>query len=133
VVTSPTTGGAITRPEQLNAAVAEAFAAGDVDAFLALHTPDATTTPPPDGVRIHGIDAIRAAVGPIVATKPRLASTVTRVVEGDGIALTHARWVMTATGADGTPVESRGRGTIVSLRLDDGTWRILIDDPLTPD
>jgi uncharacterized protein (TIGR02246 family) len=133
VVASRATGPAITRPELLNAAVAEAFAAGDVDGFLALHTDDATTSSPPVGERVHGLDAIRAAVAPIMAMKPRLTSTVTKVLVGDDLALTHATWELSAIAPNGAPVEQRGRGTIVARRQDDGTWRIVLDDPLTPE
>ncbi len=57
---------------------------------------------------------------------------VFKVVESDGLALTHARWTLSATAPDGQPLELQGRGTIVSRRQGDGTWRIAIDDPLTP-
>jgi uncharacterized protein (TIGR02246 family) len=122
----------ITKPEQLNAAIARAFSAGDLDAFVALHTPDATVVPPPEGRTVHGLEAIRAATAPIFAMKPTMTSTVIKVVEGDGLALTHARWTLSATAPDGRPLELSGRGTIVSRRQRDGTWRIVIDDPLTP-
>ena len=122
----------ITKPEQLNAAIAEAFGTGNLDAFIALHTPDATVVPPPEGRAVHGLEAIRAATAPMFAMKPKMTSTVIKVVEGDALALTHARWTLSATAPDGRPLELQGRGTIVSLRQTDGTWRIAIDDPLTP-
>jgi len=122
----------ITKPEQLNAAIAEAFRLGDVDAFVALHTSDATVVPPPDARPVHGRDAIRAATAPIIAMKPRMTSTAVKVVEGNGLALTHARWQLSAIAPNGEPLELHGRGTIVSVRQADGIWRIAIDDPLTP-
>ena len=118
---------------KVHAALEDAFGRGDLDRFLALHTPDATVVPPPTGRAVHGLDAISAAVAPIVALRPRLTSTVIGKVEGDGLALTHARWELVGNGPDGTPFEQRGRGTIVSLRQRDGTWRIAIDNPMTPD
>jgi ketosteroid isomerase-like protein len=81
---------------------------------------------------VHGLDAIREALAPLLALHPRLTSTVLGKVEGDGIALTHARWELVVTAADGTSSDQRGRGTIVSRRQPDGTWRIAIDDPMTP-
>jgi uncharacterized protein (TIGR02246 family) len=122
-----------TTPEGLHAAIEDAFGRGDLDRFLALHTTDATVVPPPTGRAVHGIDAIRAAVAPIVALRPRLTSTVLGKVESDDIALTHARWELAGTGPDGAAFEQRGRGTIVSLRQPDGTWRIAIDNPMTPE
>ena len=122
----------ITRPEDLHVALEDAFGRGDLDAFVALHDPDATARTPPEGQVVHGLDAIRAVSAPILALRPRLTSTVLGVVEGDGMALTHARWEMRATAPDGSSVELHGRGTIVSRRRPDGTWRIVFDDPMTP-
>jgi uncharacterized protein (TIGR02246 family) len=113
------------QPGDLNAAIAAAFRSGDVDAFLALHEPDATVAPPPSGEPVTGLDAIRAAVLPVIGQRPAMTSTPLRVVQGgNGLAVTHARWTM----GDGT----FHRGTIVSRRQPDGTWRIVLDDPLTP-
>ena len=120
------------RPEELNSALEEVFASGDVEAFLALHEPDATTRTPPEGRVVHGLDAIREAIIPILGTRPHLRSTVLALVEGDGHALAHARWELRTVDPDGGPVELHGRGTIVSRRRPDGTWGIVFDDPLTP-
>jgi ketosteroid isomerase-like protein len=120
------------RPEELHAALEEVFASGDVDAFLALHEPDATTRTPPDGRVVHGLDAIRDAITPILVARPRLTSTMLGLVEGNGQALAHARWELRTTGPDGAPVERSGRGTIVSRQRADGTWGIVFDDPMTP-
>jgi len=120
------------RPEELHAALEEVFARGDVDAFLALHEPDATTRTPPEGRVVHGLDAIRDAITPILGARPRLTSTMLGLVEGDGQALAHARWELRTTGPDGAPVERHGRGTIVSRRRPDGSWGIVFDDPMTP-
>jgi ketosteroid isomerase-like protein len=57
---------------------------------------------------------------------------VVKKVEGDGLALTHARWALAGTEADGSHVELSGRGTIVSRRQPDGGWRIVLENPLTP-
>jgi ketosteroid isomerase-like protein len=114
-----------TTPEGLHAALENTFRRGDLDGFLALHEPD--------GRAVHGLAAIREAVAPMVAMRPHLTSTVIGKVEGDGLALTHARWELEATAPDGTSFEYRGRGTIVSRRHPDGTWRIAIDNPMTPE
>jgi ketosteroid isomerase-like protein len=103
-----------------------------VEAFLALHEPDATTRTPPDGRVAHGLDEIRAAIAPVLAAHPRLTSTVLGVVEADGLALSHARWELQTTGPNDAPVERHGRGTIVSRRRPDGSWGIVFDDPMTP-
>jgi uncharacterized protein (TIGR02246 family) len=120
-------------PEDLHSILEQAFRSGDLDAFVAAHEPDATSVVPPEGRVVHGRDAIRSATAPLIALRPHLTSTVLKVVPGDGVALTHARWEMAGVQPDGTPFELGGRGTIVSRRRDDGTWAIVLDDPLTPD
>jgi uncharacterized protein (TIGR02246 family) len=90
-------------PEEIHALIAAAFNAGDIDAFIELHEEDAVALVPPDGRRVSGRDELRAAVEPIFALRP------------------NAR------------IEVSGRGTIVSRRHPDGTWRIVLDNPMSPD
>jgi ketosteroid isomerase-like protein len=48
------------------------------------------------------------------------------------LAMTHAEWVLTGTDEDGAEVVMSGRGTVVSRRQPDGTWRVVFDDPVNP-
>jgi len=118
-------------PEEIHALIAAAFNAGDLDAFIALHEEDAATVVPPDGRRVSGREAIRAALEPIFALRPTARIEVVGKLEADGIALTHARLNVVA-GDDDERLEVTGRGTIVSRRQPDGSWRILLDNPMTP-
>ena len=119
-------------PEEIHSRIAAAFNAGDLDAFLALHEEGAATVVPPDGTEVRGRDAIRAAIAPIFALRPSVEIDVVGKLEADGLALTHAQIRMSAT-EDGRPVEMPGlRGTIVSRRQADGSWRIVLDNPMSP-
>ncbi len=115
-------------PEETHALIAAAFAAADLDGFADLYEPDATMVVPPEGHTVTGRDAIRAAVEPTFALRPTADIEVVGKLEADGLALTHARWRI--TGADGE--EMSGRGTIVSRRQPDGSWRIVLDNPMSP-
>ena len=115
---------------KIHAEIAAAFNAGDIDAFLALHEEDAATVVPPDKRHVSGWDEIRAATEPIFALDPSIQIEVVGKVEADGLALTHARWNMSATDGD-QPVEMSGRGTIVSRRQADGTWRIALENSMS--
>ena len=79
-------------PEEVHALIAAAFDAGDLDAFVELYEEGAALVVPPEGRRVSGRDAIRAAVEPIVRAAPRFRSDVVEKLETDGLALTHARW-----------------------------------------
>lgn len=76
-------------------------------------------------------DAIRAAVARMLAHRPVVRLEVVGKLEADGLALTHGRWSLTGTGED-APLEMSGRGTMVSRRQPDGTWRIVLDNSLSP-
>ena len=118
-------------PEEIHALVAAALSEGDADAFAALHEPTATIVVPPGGRRASGLDAIRAAIEPVLALRPVVRIEVVDKVQTDGLALTHGQWTLTGSGGDGELIEMSGRGTMVSRRQPDGSWRIVLDNPLS--
>lgn len=118
-------------PEEIHTLIEAAFNTGDRDAFAQLHEDDATAVVPPEGRRVTGRAQIRAAVEPTFALAPSARIEVVDKVEGNGLALTHARWTLAGT-ADGKRVEMSGRGTVVSRRQPDGSWRIVLDNPMSP-
>lgn len=87
---------------------------------------------PPDKRHVSGRDAIRAATEPIFALGPSVQIEVVGKVEADDLALTHAHWSMSATEGD-QPVEMSERGTIVSRRQPDGSWRIVLENSMSFD
>lgn len=118
-------------PEEIHALVAAAFNAGDLPAFAALHEEHATTSVPPGGRPVSGRDAITAATAPIVASMRTFDVEVIEKLQADDLALTHARWKATAVNGD-QQVEMSGRGTVVSRRQPDGSWLIVLDNPMSP-
>jgi uncharacterized protein (TIGR02246 family) len=118
-------------PEEIHARLAAAFSTGDRAALIALYEDEAALIVPPEGRCVTGRDAIREAVEPMLSLQPSFRSDVVGKLEGDGLAVTHARWQMAGT-QDGERVELSGRGTLVSRRQPDGGWRIVLDNPMTP-
>ena len=117
-------------PEAVHAVIEDSFNRGDIDAFVAAHEADATVAVPPGGRLVHGLSAIRAAAAPIFALRPQLTITVYRKLQAGDLALTRAHWELLGTANDGSQVYFNGHGTIVSRRRADGTWGIVLDDPL---
>jgi uncharacterized protein (TIGR02246 family) len=118
-------------PEELHALVEAAFNAGDVDGIVALYDDDATLIVPPDGTRATGKHAIRAAIEATLALKPAARMEVLEKLESDGLALTQGRWTLVGSGEHGTRVELSGHGTMVSRCQPDGSWRIVLDNPMS--
>lgn len=75
---------------------------------------------------------IRAATQPIFAMGPRAEIEVMGKLQTDDLALTHARVNIVATDGGGR-VEISGRGTVVSRRQPDGSSRIVLDNPMSPE
>jgi uncharacterized protein (TIGR02246 family) len=115
-------------PEEIHALIEAAVNAGDVDAFADLHEDDAVVIVPPDGRRVSGRDAIQAAVWPIFALGPTAEIEFVDKLQSGDLALTFARVRVLGSGG----LEIAGRGTVVSRRQPDGTWRIVLDNPMSP-
>ncbi len=120
-------------PEEVHSLIAAAVDAADLDAFADLYEDDAMLVVPPEGRRVSGRRAIRDALRPTLALgEPSARIDVVGKLQADGLALTHARWRIAGTDG-GERVEMSGRGTIVSRRQPDGTWRVVLDNPLSPE
>jgi uncharacterized protein (TIGR02246 family) len=119
-------------PEEIHALIEAAVNAGDLDAFVDLHEEGATTVVPTDGRRVVGRAQIRAALVPIFAARPRVRIEFLAKLEGDGLALTHARVHLIDT-RPGERSDIHGRGTVVSRRQPDGSWQIVLDNPMSPE
>ena len=117
------------RPEELDRLFAQALNAGNLDGLLALYEPNAALAPQPGQV-VTGAQSIREALRAFIAMKPTLTMLETKTVMQTGeIALNSAKWHLTGTGPDGSPVTMDGHSAEVARRQADGTWRMVIDSP----
>ena len=118
-------------PEETHALIAAALNAGDRDAIADVYEEKAVLIVPPSRQRVSGRDAIRAAMEPMLALAPSARLEVVEKLETDGLALTIGRWNI--VGSDGGErIEMSGRGAIVSRRQPDGSWRVVLDNPMGP-
>jgi uncharacterized protein (TIGR02246 family) len=114
-------------PADVIRSFAERLNRGDVDGALELYEPEATFVPEP-GTTVAGRAGIREALERFAALKPRLTGKIQAVREGGDVALVLNRWRLEGRGPEG-PVEMSGTSADVLRRQDDGTWRVVIDDP----
>ena len=122
----------IPRLQDVHPAFAKAFSAGDLEGLVAMYEPQAILAPEP-GTVVTGTAAIREAYRTFLEIHPEIqVETLGTFESGDGIAMLHGRWIMTATLPDGTAIRNEGRNTEVLRRQADGVWLFLIDNPFTP-
>jgi uncharacterized protein (TIGR02246 family) len=116
-----------TTPEEVIRGFAERLNQGDVEGALELYEPDATFVPEP-GTTVSGRERIREALERFAALKPKLTGEIQGVREGGDVALVLNRWHLDGQGPEGR-VEMSGTSADVLRRQEDGSWRVLIDDP----
>ncbi len=120
------------KPQDMNAAFAEAFNSGEVGRLLALYEPGAVLVPRPGQV-VEGKQAIRAALEELLALKGRMQSeNQYALVHGD-IALLRAKVHLKGAGPDGGRVEINNHTAEVVRRQPDGSWLYILDHPYGAD
>jgi ketosteroid isomerase-like protein len=126
---APGTGPGLARsPEACDRLFAERLNAADLDGLLGLYEPTAALVQR-DGALAVGAAEIGAALGRLVAMRPRIEVDIVRVVQAaEGLAMVYNDWRMIVPGPAG-PVERTGRAIEVMRRHADGGWRVVLDDP----
>ena len=117
-------------PEQLHRVFQDAFNRHDLEALVALYEPGAVMAGA--GGPVQGPDAIREYYRRALATRPSIdVQTLGVNVAGD-LAMLHGKWILQATGPDGSAIRMEGRNTETARRQPDGRWLFLIDNPSVP-
>jgi uncharacterized protein (TIGR02246 family) len=117
---------AVTRPEEMNAAFAEAVSSGDVERVLSLYEPEALLAPRP-GERASGLDEIRAALEELLGLGGTMTSRNLWCMQVGELALLQGEWHLSGTGPDGSPIALSARTAEVVRRQADGSWLYVID------
>jgi uncharacterized protein (TIGR02246 family) len=102
--------------------------AGDLDGLVALYEPNAVFEPVP-GVVVEGREAIRQALGELLALQPTMVADTVDVLQADDVALVVNEWTMIGTAPDGSEVCQGGRSADVLRCQPDGSWLVLVDKP----
>lgn len=115
-------------PEEVHDLFAQALAAGDVEAVMSLYEPDAILVPGPDQVA-RGQATIGEGLASYLASKPMFKLQASRVIQNGELALLFSTWTIKETDSSGTTVESVIHPTQIIRQQQDGTWRVVIDNP----
>lgn len=122
----------VNRPEEMNAAFAEAFNSGDIERLLALYEPGAVLVPRPGQVA-EGAEAIRAALEELLALKGHMRSENQYALMRGDLALLRAKVHLVGTGPDGELLEIKNHTAEVVRRQPDGSWLYVLDHPYGAD
>ena len=106
----------------------KAFNAGDLEGLVALYEATALLIPGP-GLTARGKDEIRAALQQFLTGRPAIHIETVAAFESAGVGLTHGKWTLKGTDADGKPFESGGTSAEVLRRQADGRWLYVVDNP----
>ena len=115
-------------PEQVLRSIVDGINRGDLDALLTLYEPHAAFAIQPGHLR-HGLPGVAQALSGFVAMRGQLDLEVTRVLEVGDLALVTTVWSFAGTAGDGESVKLAARSADVLRRQDDGSWRLVIDNP----
>ena len=121
--------GAITAPDQIHDAFMAATNTNDVDALVAMYDPDGVAVQL-DGAACTGGAAMRAMFTGLTEAIRRIDGSTRKLFVAGDIALSSASWTADIVLPDGTVVQQQGTTAEVSRRQPDGTWKLVIDDPM---
>ena len=118
-------------PEHAVELLDRAFNEGDIDAVLGFYEAAAVVVIEP-GKLARGSEELRNFFARVVRSGTSAKQLRTHVIEADGLALFLSRWTLrTGTGNPDAPSQTFV-ATTVFRKQSDGTWKVLIDNPLGP-
>lgn len=123
------TGDPAGSPSEVAARFIDGINRGDLDALVTLYDADAILHWPA-GTTTRGRTAIRAVLGQLIGTRPRMTGHVEHVLTADDTAMSVGSWTMRGVAPDGTPFSASGHTADVLRRQPDNSWRMIIDNPV---
>jgi len=105
-----------------------AFEAKDIDAVMTTYEPRATVMFEP-GQATTDAASIAAAFQEATMISPHFKFSGHDVIVQGDIALHISPWVMTGTLPDGQEIAGEGLSVAVARRQEDGSWKMVIDNP----
>jgi ketosteroid isomerase-like protein len=115
-------------PKELLSSYVEKFNLRNVSSLMNMYEPDACFVVQPTQV-VTGIENIRQNLQSFIDMNGKLETKVTGVIQTSNLALVNTEWSFNGTGPDGNPINVAGKAVDLLRQQQDGTWRILIDNP----
>lgn len=118
----------VMQPEDMNAAFAEAFNSGDINALLSLYEPNSILINPAGGLD-QGIGRFRGTLEDLLQLQGRMTSRNIYCIPFENIALLRAHFILHTQDGNGNPAQVEGHTSEVIRRQTDGSWRYIVDHP----
>lgn len=115
-------------PKELLNSYVEKFNLSNVSSLMNMYEPDVCFVVQPTQV-VTGIENIRQNLQSFIDMNGKLETKVTGVIQTSNLALVNIEWSFNGTGPDGNPINVAGKAVDLLRQQQDGTWRILIDNP----
>jgi ketosteroid isomerase-like protein len=115
-------------PRELLSSYVEKFNLRNLSPLMNMYEPDACFVVQPTQV-VTGIENIRQNLQSFIDMNGKLETKVTGVIQTSNLALVNTEWSFNGTGPDGNPINVAGKAVDLLRQQQDGTWRILIDNP----
>jgi uncharacterized protein (TIGR02246 family) len=115
-------------PEQVLESIVNGINSGNLEALMSLYEPEAAFAAQP-GSLAHGLAGVRESLAGFIAMRGKLDLKVTHVLEAGNLALVTTVWSFAGTAPDGKPVNLSAKSADVLRRQEDGSWRLVIDNP----
>jgi ketosteroid isomerase-like protein len=115
-------------PKELLSSYVEKFNLRNVSSLMNMYEPDARFVVQTTQV-VTGIENIRQNLQSFIDMNGKLETKVTGVIQTSNLALVNTEWSFNGTGPDGNPINVAGKAVDLLRQQQDGTWRILIDNP----
>ncbi|MCV4235190.1 DUF4440 domain-containing protein [Virgibacillus sp. LDC1] len=120
------------KPEDMNAAFADAYNSGDIDQVLALYEPDSIHVHSNGSLEI-GIHSFRHTLEELLHLKGTMISTNLYCIPFENIAMMRARFTLQTTDPDGQPLVLQGHTSEIVRQQPDGSWLYIVDHPFGSD
>jgi ketosteroid isomerase-like protein len=119
-------------PEQAVQLLDEAFNRGDLDAVLSFYEEGAVLVAAGPPRVVQGTAALREFFAQAMRSGLIAKQIKTSVIEAEGVALFLSRWSLAPCNPDSTEPARTFHATSVFRRQSDGSWKLLIDNPIGP-